>query len=1412
MLQNNDKFINLIFKESKKSRFEGTKLKNDLGNFGGELGSKYFVDRNGEYTGIIIQLEEKMFPLFLTNSVHQIYLNIESGYTNNMLIVEKFNLIKLYQKYSNQLFRYIVDEFLLSNNLEPIYLDYLELEKNKLLDKELIGLKNKIGLDYHQLIPIPIKLISCGSLLPESWTGQIFDSGKNFHLAIDKLDERIGKPPVTYLANYCMCLLKIPKPELYQNELVKKYIKIHIENNPNNLIFILDKENLKFIKYINKNYNDCGIKYLEQNTLHHSFLNIELKESNINIMVIFSPELIMCDKIESKQLSIGFNASLLQKSIRRGSGSLKCLIESINNLTSAIPFNNPEYSYQMVSGIRQLCWRSFITIIEETKCYTSLKYLDLLDFSLYSYIFSIYPNYYCTSILKNKIQETCTHIQQFEEYWNFTTWKDKNNNKNDKDKDKNENLEQIDSLRIGIEIGFEKMPGMKGDKIMLKSTINWLKTYPELSSLDLTEKNNQQNNQQNNNQNELQEKITWLNSLDHHCNPGLIANVHNGLYGIESKLVNYNKNLIKQNKITIKDTSSIIWKLNSKYNFRKHIQKWSWVNDLIIFIQFLTNKNKSKIFDFSLKNQNLKNYLINFNSNKFEINNSKIINFEAEQNLELNLQELEFQSLMWNYNFEKLSHKLIPVKLNYNIPLYRIGQIILSNQILNAFWYKGKKTIPIYTNEQIKFKIGDNIYDFDSDSNSDSNSDSDSDKSKNIETLQKKIIKNDISFVQILKYFLLNYKIKIKLNSKILKNKEFDIIAKDNKILINGIECVLFTKDNKLIWTDKLNLFIFQEEIYKTKIDSDSNFFVKLKNIVSESNQNPVNNYILYKSLELLDIKLITSNKNYIFESEIFKYISLEILKILVGRIGTSIEDKNDQIILILGKVDRLGKSTTDAIDDFNEGYLIRIINIMSKLYSCFEKVNETKFIVHVHSKIYKYWIEQINNLNSKLDETEHKVEEIDTNKKVFRAISSKNISNDEDCNGNTKKINSFIKTELWSHQKKVKNMILNGIEKYNQKGYGDASNVGSGKTLTGLSVIDGINNIIMGKKNNCISETNYLILVPNTNLYSVWVNEIKSHCNIVRLNYYIQNSNGEWNDNSSNRINKNINIFITTMGRGRDHPLNRQIEFVIIDECLTVQNNQSKWTIKAFEQVVKSTYGVLMLSATFFRTRFDKLFFMLKMLQIELPTKIDYLDTILNIAIGANIKTMNKYWQTTFHKIELDNEFYKGYDKSKKSNKKDSYIELKKYMHNNVNWGEIFVDKVNNLIKLNKKPVVFVESETQLEKLEKILEQKKIRNLWSFYPDISQDICVISKHKGTYGINNLVKYNTLVLKPPEPDKLPQIKGRLDRPGQNSSKLFIEYISIANTIDEIDLVSLEIANNFYSSHIIPLANYYDKYA
>jgi hypothetical protein len=38
----NDQFINLIFKENKKTRFNRTKQLDNLGNYGGKIDSRYF--------------------------------------------------------------------------------------------------------------------------------------------------------------------------------------------------------------------------------------------------------------------------------------------------------------------------------------------------------------------------------------------------------------------------------------------------------------------------------------------------------------------------------------------------------------------------------------------------------------------------------------------------------------------------------------------------------------------------------------------------------------------------------------------------------------------------------------------------------------------------------------------------------------------------------------------------------------------------------------------------------------------------------------------------------------------------------------------------------------------------------------------------------------------------------------------------------------------------------------------------------------------------------------------------------------------------------------------------------------------------------------------------------------------------
>jgi hypothetical protein len=238
----NDKFINLIFKENKKTKFNGTKQLNNLGNYGCESGFRYFVDRNGEYNGIVIEMSEKIYPLYLSNTVHQLYLCVESGYIDIGIYIERFGLAKLYQKYSNELVRFIVDEFLLGNNIEPFYLDYPKIKVEITKDLDLIELKKKIGWDYHELIQVQLKVVSTGSLLPDEWMGKIFNSGKEFHKSIDLLDERIGKPPVTYLANYSMSREILNKPEIINQELLNQYKKISNTN-----IFVLDSIGLKCI-------------------------------------------------------------------------------------------------------------------------------------------------------------------------------------------------------------------------------------------------------------------------------------------------------------------------------------------------------------------------------------------------------------------------------------------------------------------------------------------------------------------------------------------------------------------------------------------------------------------------------------------------------------------------------------------------------------------------------------------------------------------------------------------------------------------------------------------------------------------------------------------------------------------------------------------------------------------------------------------------------------------------------------------------------------------------------------------------------------------------------------------------------------------------------------------------------------
>jgi len=96
-----------------------------------------------------------------------------------------------------------------------------------------------------------------------------------------------------------------------------------------------------------------------------------------------------------------------------------------------------------------------------------------------------------------------------------------------------------------------------------------------------------------------------------------------------------------------------------------------------------------------------------------------------------------------------------------------------------------------------------------------------------------------------------------------------------------------------------------------------------------------------------------------------------------------------------------------------------------------------------------------------------------------------------------------------------------------------------------------------------------------------------------------------------------------------------------------------------------------------------------------------------------------------------------------------------------------------------------------------------------SRYPDKSKKHVVVSYSEGTYGLNDLVLYSTIVSRIYDYDKLFQMKGRLDRPGQNADTLYIKFFLVKNTIEEANIIKLEMGNNFYSNYIMPLAEFYD---
>jgi hypothetical protein len=287
--------------------------------------------------------------------------------------------------------------------------------------------------------------------------------------------------------------------------------------------------------------------------------------------------------------------------------------------------------------------------------------------------------------------------------------------------------------------------------------------------------------------------------------------------------------------------------------------------------------------------------------------------------------------------------------------------------------------------------------------------------------------------------------------------------------------------------------------------------------------------------------------------------------------------------------------------------------------------------------------------------------------------------------------------------------------------------------------------------------------------------------------------------------------VMVTTMGRMRDHPIQHPWILVVIDECLTVQNKEALQTEEAWRQSCYSEYGIIMLSATFFRSRFDKMLYMIKMLKTGLPEDREYLDAILSESIISNITESDRVWTITTSKIDLSPSQRKIYDKINRENSTSGseilYSALNLFINSHVNYVDLFYDQLDELESNYCRVLIFTKSKD--EALDIIESERNHEGRITRYPDKSGKHTVLSFTEGTYGLNDLIIYDTILMRPPEPDKLPQIKGRLDRPGQNNKNLQIRYIVLKDTIEEASLLRLEICNNFYNNYLMPLAEFYD---
>ena len=470
---------------------------------------------------------------------------------------------------------------------------------------------------------------------------------------------------------------------------------------------------------------------------------------------------------------------------------------------------------------------------------------------------------------------------------------------------------------------------------------------------------------------------------------------------------------------------------------------------------------------------------------------------------------------------------------------------------------------------------------------------------------------------------------------------------------------------------------------------------------------------------------------------------------------------------VIIGPVDRSGDKIYAAVDYRFEGTLWRIFNLLSFVHpDCVQPAGDLDFHIRHESPSYSLLVEEIEKLSAP---------------RTDASIPPQAPA---------------ITTTLWQHQASSVDRITEELLKNGRKGFGDASDVGSGKTLTSLAIMNRLaeHNLQEGDA----TAEGFLVLVYNAPLVETWRDEIKKHS--TGFHFVTQDSAGTL----SAPIGRH-SILVTTLARMRDTPVTRRWHMVVIDECLSVQNANALWTQEAWRQVACSQRGVLLLSATLFRARFNELFYMLRMLRTGLPEKHAYLDAILAESITCHLPENTPWhWVEETRRMPLDDETRQKYERTRNATgpAKMIYGRLDALLVESFDFASHVLPMLNQLNE-GSRALIFARSAREAAHL------ARAHDAISLFPDISKRHVVTTTAQAARGVNTLVDLNVLMTRPVEPDLVPQMKGRLARPRQQDSHLRWIWLVIEKTIEEAKLERNRLAEKFHDEHIMPLANFYE---